>query len=200
MFSNVVVIALTIVAGELRLPALVAALGRPPSRAQTTCLKRVVRLTSLWCRDVGETRVAGGHTRPAMETNMHDLTQSFTPICKGLYTKSSFSRVSVLAAAPIPAPIDVARLDLPAQLNPFCGEKFLVPSLHLAFLEPRVLPSKVLIPRTGTGRISLLSSVPGQRFTGSHWSQPPLPSTCPLLPSQVTKAPRRIGCCWTSVV
>ena len=38
----------------------------------------------------------------------------------------------------------------------------------------------------------------GQRFTDSHWSRPTL-EYMSLLPSQVTKAPRRMGCCWTSV-
>ena len=118
MFSNLVVIALNFVSGELKLPAPVAALGRPPSRAQTTCLKRVVRLTTMWCRDDGEARVAGGRTGPAMETNMQDLIPSLTLICKGLDPYRSFSRVSVLAAAATPTPIDVTRLDLPAQVTP----------------------------------------------------------------------------------
>ena len=49
MFINLVVIALNFVAP-------VAA-----PRDQAACLKRIVRLTRLWCRDAGESRVAGGH-------------------------------------------------------------------------------------------------------------------------------------------
>ena len=69
---------------------------------------------------------------------------SFDPInCSNLYLVSthifSFSRVSVPASAAVPAPTDVTRLDLPAQLKPVSGERFLEPSLRLAFLEPRVL-------------------------------------------------------------
>ena len=45
---------------------------------------------------------------------MQDLIPSLTPICGGLDPYSSFSRVSVLAAAATTTPIDVARLDLPA--------------------------------------------------------------------------------------
>ena len=81
MFSNLVVIALNFVAGELRLLPPAAALGRPlPSRDQAACLKRVVKLTRLWCRDAGETRVDGRRSGPAMETGMQDLIQSLAPI------------------------------------------------------------------------------------------------------------------------
>ena len=139
MFSNLVVIALNFVAGELRLPAPVAALWRCPSRYQTACLKRVVRHTRVWCRDAGATRVAGARSGPAMKTGMQDFIQSLAPICKGLDPYFSFSRVSLPASADVPAPTDVTRQDLPAQLKPFSGGRFLEPSLRLAFLEPRVL-------------------------------------------------------------
>ena len=98
-----------------------------------------MRITSLWCRDAWETRVAGGRTGPAMEMNMQDLIKSLTPICKGLDPKSSFPRISVPASAVTPTPNAVARLDRLAQLTTFLGEKFVGPCLRLAFLESRVL-------------------------------------------------------------